>query len=141
MTVSVTEPTDSELFSALFLELRDGLERAKRLMSAFEAGDLSQEDREEALRGARVLAAEGRVGFTFMTRMAEESPELFPRYAIGLRVAARLAYCLHALSGEDPEPLALISPSELEAILDDEDSDGRLAELVAMVPPDRERGD
>lgn len=135
-------PTEeAQVFGDLFLELRDGLERTRRLMGRFGAGGLGQDEREEARRGARYLAVEGRVGFISMAGMSERAPELFPRYAIGLRVAARLAYCLLALADEDPEPLALLSPAELETILHDEAGDERVAELVAMVPAEKRRED
>lgn len=130
---------EDQVFGELLLELRDGLERAKRLVSRFEAGTLDEDGRSEARRGARYLAVEGRIGFSVIARMEERAPELFPRYASALRVVTRLAYCLLALSGEDPEPLALITRAELDTILVDEGGDDRLAQLLSLMPADKHR--
>lgn len=127
------------LFGELLAELRDGLERTGHLMGRFKAGGLSETEREEARTRARYLAGEGRIGFMVLPQMSERAPELFPTYAVALRIVTRLAYCLLALADEDPEPLALLSPAELATILRDESGDERLEELIAMVPAERAR--
>jgi len=132
---------EQRVFGDLFFELRDGLELTKRLMGRYEAGRLDEVERAEAGQGARRLAVEGRIGFDSLARMNERAPDLFPRYSIALRVATRLAYCLLALAGDDPEPLALVSSSELDTILRDEGGDERIEELLAMVPANRNRED
>jgi hypothetical protein len=132
-------PTElKQVFTDLLVTLRDELHRTRRLMTSYESGGLSGPEREEAGLGARNLAVEGRIAFIYIEEWAE-APELFERYAPALRAASRLSYCLLALAGEDPEPLALISPDELETMLDDEDSDGMLPHLIKQLPPELHR--
>ncbi len=132
---------EDEIFGNLVFELAAGLELTKRLMARFEAGGLDESARDEARTGVRHLAVEGRIGFASLVRVGQEAPELFPRYAVALRVATRLAYCLLALSGEEPESLALLSPAELESILRDEGGDEQLESLVSLVPAGAQRPD
>lgn len=130
---------ERQILTDLMVELRDGLERTKRLMGSYERGGLSPDERDEARRGARQLAVEGRIGFINIDSFPERAPELWGFYAPALRVVGRLSCCLLALAGDEPEPVALISPNELETILDEEDSEGELAPLVASMPDDLQR--
>lgn len=132
---------EDEIFGNLVFELATGLELTKRLMTRFEADTLDEAARAEARTGARHLAVEGRIGFASLVRVGQEAPELFPRYAVALRIATRLAYCLLALSGDEPEPLALLSAAELESILRDEGGDEQLETLVSLVPAGAQRPD
>lgn len=130
---------ERQILTDLMIELRDGLERTKRLMGSYERGGLSADEREEAELGARQLAVEGRIGFINIDTFPERAPELWGLYAPALRVAGRLSCCLLALAGDEPEPVALISPNELETVLDEEDSEGDLAPFVASIPDDLQR--
>jgi hypothetical protein len=130
---------ERQVLTDLMVELRDGLERTKRLMGSYERGGLSTDEREEARRGARQLAVEGRIGFINIDTFPERAPELWSLYAPGLRAAGRLSYCLLALAGDEPEPTALISPNELETVLDEEDSEGELGRFVAAIPDSYQR--
>ena len=130
---------ERQILTALMIELRDGLERTKRLMASYERGGLSPSEQQEAELGARYLAVEGRIGFINIDTFPERAPELFGLYAPALRAASRLSYCLLALAGDEPEPVALISPNELEMVLDEEDSEGELGRFVAGIPDDLQR--
>lgn len=131
---------EEAIFGHLFAEVRTALDLSKRLMGRYEASGLNGLERREAGQAARSIAVAGRIGFSSLSKMNQRAPELFERYAIALRVATRLNYCLLALACDDPEPLALISSNELEAILSVEsDGDARFEELVAMVPIHRDR--
>lgn len=142
------DPPDSpapvgEIIGNLAVELDVGLERTRRLMASYEAGDLDPDQRLEAQRGGRHLAVEGRIGFIYLPKMMEQAPHLFEGYAPALRVVTRLCHCLLALSGPEPEPLALLTRSELDTILADNGADEWLTRVLATLPDDarRERDD
>jgi hypothetical protein len=126
---------EERAFVGVLDEVRWGLDEAKRLVASHEAGGLDPEEQARALATARSLAAEGRLGFLTIPTMSERAPELFAPYASGLRACARLAYCLLALSRDEPEPLAVLSSSELETLLHDEGAEADLERLVARRPP------
>lgn len=123
----------------LAFELRAGIERTKRLMGSFEAGGLDDVGRAEAREGARYLAVEGRIGFIRLGQLIERVPDEFPAYAGALRGGTRLAYCLLALAGDDPEPLALIPCTEIDTLFRDEGAEEWLQTMWPLLPKDGRR--
>lgn len=122
----------------LAFELRLGLDTVRRLLDRFAAAGLDEDGRAEAREGARILAVEGRICFMHLVQLHERVPEELHPWA-AMRVAARLTFCLLALSGEEPEPLALFSREELDTLLRDEGAEGWLSEMLSRLPEDASR--
>lgn len=124
----------NEVFGNLAFELRDGLQLARRLIAAHEEGGLDERERELARRHARRLAAEGRIGFLRMAELNATAGDHMPGYLAALRVGTRLSYCLHALAGDEPEPLALLPRASLDSLPRDEGAEEWLDLILSLLP-------
>jgi hypothetical protein len=112
------DPAVVELIAPLYFALEDNLERCGRLGEVREARVLTEQEHAEALDGARRIAYLARSTFELMaTRFPPESiPDVL--LPIGVHGAlSRLAYGLTALAEEEPEPEALLSPTDLDGLL------------------------
>lgn len=130
--------SEGEILMNLGFELRDGLDRVHHLLERFAAGGLDEGGRAQAREGARRLAVEGRICFISLEELHSRLPEVLHPWA-AMRVAARLTYCLLALSGEQPEPFALFSREELDTLLHDEGAEGWLSAILSKLPEGRGR--
>lgn len=100
-------------------ELDGALDVAARLLRAHAADSLTPEQRAEALDTARRLAVEVRLCFLHGELIVAQVIErLLPFPA--MRAALRVAYTLVALSGEQPEEMAMLDAGELAGLLEAE---------------------
>lgn len=109
-------PEVAETVQRLALEIDAALVVARSLLETRAARPLDERERSEALMLARRLSGESRVCFMLIDRLFEELPDEYS-HVPALRVARRLAFCLLALSGDDPEELALLGPDEVDGLL------------------------
>lgn len=105
-------PEVADALVRLAREIDRALPIAQRLLAAHRDGAVSPSDRAEALDTARRLSAHGRLCFLVIEEIGREVPEEWSPGG-ALRVADRLAFALVALSGEEPEPLALLAPERV----------------------------
>lgn len=106
----------AETVQRLAREVDAALVVTRRLVAARAERPLDERERGEALMLARRLSGEGRVCFMLIDRLFEELPDEYS-HVPALRVAKRLAFCLLALSGDDPEELALLRLDEVDGLL------------------------
>ena len=106
-----------ELVNGLYFAFEDNLERCARLNRLRSEGAPPAEYRAEALEGARRIAYVSRTIFEVMANLMRDKHVPESVLPIGVYGAlGRLAYALTALSEDEPDPEALLSPAELDGL-------------------------
>jgi hypothetical protein len=106
-----------ETVAAFWLAIEQNLKRCRRLAEHKEDGRLSDEQRDDALTGARDIAYLARVIFESLVYTVDSdagSEQFLPAGVHG--AAARLAYALASFAEDDPESEQLLSAEEVDAV-------------------------